>query len=64
MKPIDLLKIEFGSLKQLAELLKLRPNTVTLWGQTCIPFKYIRDIEKLSEGRLTREMLRPDLFGK
>ena len=64
MKPTDLLKIEFGSLKNLAEKLELRPNTVVLWGQTKIPFKYLRAIEQLSELRLTREMLRPDLFKK
>jgi hypothetical protein len=64
MKPTDLLKIEFGSLKNLAEKLELRPNTVVLWGQTKIPFKYLRVIEELSELRLTREQLRPDLFNK
>jgi hypothetical protein len=64
MKPTDLLKIEFGSLKNLAEKLELRPNTVVLWGQTKIPFKYLREIEQLSELRLTREQLRPDLFKK
>jgi DNA-binding transcriptional regulator YdaS (Cro superfamily) len=64
MKPTDLLKIEFGSLKNLAEKLELRPNTVVLWGQTKIPFKYLRAIEQLSELRLTREQLRPDLFKK
>jgi hypothetical protein len=64
MKPMDLLKIEFGSLRNLAEALQLRPNTVVLWGQTHIPFKYIKEIERLSENRVTREMLRPDVFGK
>jgi len=64
MNPMDLLKIEFGSLRNLAELLALRPNTVVLWGQTHIPFKYIKEIEKLSDYRVTREMLRPDVFKK
>jgi DNA-binding transcriptional regulator YdaS (Cro superfamily) len=64
MKPMDLLKIEFGSLRNLAEALQLRPNTVVLWGQTHIPFKYIKEIERLSENRVTREMLRPDVFNK
>ena len=64
MNPMDLLKIEFGSIRNLAEQLNIRPNTVTLWGQTHIPFKYIKEIEKLSENRVTREMLRPDVFKK
>ena len=64
MNPMDLLKIEFGSLKDLAEKLDLKPNTIYLWGQSQIPFKYLKQIEQLSELRLTREMLRPDLFKK
>jgi hypothetical protein len=64
MNPMDLLKIEFGSLKDLAEKLNLKPNTVYLWGQTNVPFKYLKEIEELSENKLTREMLRPDLYKK
>lgn len=64
MNPMDLLKIEFGSLVTLAEKLGIKPNTIYLWGQTQIPFKYLRKIEELSELRLTREQLRPDLFKK
>jgi len=64
MNPMDLLKIEFGSLKDLAEKLDLKPNTIYLWGQQQIPFKYVKQIEELSNGKVTREMLRPDLFKK
>ena len=64
MNPMDLLKIEFGSLKDLADKLNLRPNTIYLWGQTHVPFKYLKQIEELSEHKLTREMLRPDLYKK
>ena len=64
MKPTDYLKYEFESLKNLAELLGLTPNAVVLWGQTKIPLKYVKKIEQLSDGRLTKENLRPDLFKK
>jgi len=64
MNPIDLLKIEFGSLKDLAEKLELTPNTIYLWDKSRIPLKYLGKIEQLSELRLTREQLRPDLFKK
>ena len=64
MNPMDMLKIEFGSLKDLAEKLDLKPNTVYLWGQSAIPFKYLKTIEELSNHKLTREMLRPDLYKK
>jgi len=64
MTPSDLLKIEFGSLVNLAEKLGIKAQTIYLWNQTKVPFKYLRIIEELSEYRLTREMLRPDLFKK
>lgn len=64
MKPMDLLRVEFGSLKELAEQLKLKPNTVYLWNQSQVPFKYLKKIEEITTGRLTREMLRPDLYRK
>ena len=64
MNPMDLLKIEFGSLVNLADKLGLKPNTIYLWGQTNIPFKYLKAIEELSNHKLTREQLRPDLFKK
>ena len=64
MNPSDLLKIEFGSLINLAEKLGIKPQTIYFWNSTKVPFKYLRQIEELSELRLTREMLRPDLFKK
>ena len=64
MNPMDLLKYEFGSLKDLADKLEIKPNTVYLWGQTKIPVGYLKQISELTEGRLTKEILRPDLFKK
>lgn len=64
MKPMDLLRIEFRTLEDLAFKLDIPANTVYQWSRTNIPFKWIKDIEQLSELRLTREMLRPDLFKK
>jgi hypothetical protein len=64
MNPMDLLRIEFRSLENLAQKLGIPANTVYQWNKTNIPFKWIKDIEQLSELRLTREQLRPDLFQK
>jgi len=64
MNPMDLLKLEFGQLNHLADKLGIKPNTIYLWGQSKIPLKYVAQIERLSELRLTRETLRPDLFKK
>ena len=63
MNPITALQIEFGVLSDLAQKLGIRESAVYAWkARNTIPKKHIRSIEKLSEGRLTREMLRPDLF--
>jgi hypothetical protein len=64
MNPMDLLKIEFRTLESLATKLGIPANTVYQWHKSNIPFKWIKDIEELSEYRLNREMLRPDLFKK
>jgi DNA-binding transcriptional regulator YdaS (Cro superfamily) len=64
MKPLDLIRIEFGGIKELADKLGLTPNTVYLWGVNRVPLKYLAKIEELSNLRLTREQLRPDLFKK
>jgi len=61
---MDMLRIEFRTLEALASKLEIPANTVYQWNKTNIPFKWIKDIEELSEHRLTREMLRPDLFKK
>ena len=64
MNPMDFLRVEFGTLANLSKLLGIRANTIYLWGRSNIPTKYIKEICYLSDGRLTKEMLRPDLFGQ
>jgi len=58
------LKMEFGSLYKLAILLDIRETAVYQWRNRNIPIKHLRKIVELSEGRITREMLRPDIFAK
>ena len=60
------LKLEFGSLYRLAMLLGIRETAIYQWKARCkgIPIKHLRKIVELSQGRLTREMLRPDIFGE
>jgi DNA-binding transcriptional regulator YdaS (Cro superfamily) len=59
------LKVEFGTLYKLAMLLIIRETAIYQWkSRTNIPIKHIRKIEELSQGRITREMLRPDIFAK
>jgi len=59
------LKTEFGTLYKLAILLGIRETAIYQWkSRTNIPIKHVRRIEQLSNGRITREMLRPDIFAK
>jgi len=64
MSPFEALKYEFGTLSQLASLLRMKETALYQWvkrGQ--IPIKHVKKIEDLSQGRLTAQILRPDLFG-
>ena len=64
MSPFDAIKIEFGTLAELGVLMGLRVNVVYQWTKRGhIPTRHLKKIGELSEGRLTPEILRPDLFG-
>lgn len=60
----DQLVIEFGSLKKLSEKMGVTYNCVYMWKarNKQIPLKNIPIIEQLSDGRITRQMMRPDKF--
>ena len=63
-KRYEQLKVEFGSLYRLAKILKVTPNAVYNWKTLkTIPLKHVRTIETMTEGRITRKDLRPDIFG-
>jgi len=60
----ELLTVEFGTLKALAEQMGVTYNCVYMWkarGRQ-IPLKNLAKIEQLSDGRITRQMMRPDKF--
>ena len=63
MDKVGLLQAEFGTLDRLAKLLNIGPANVYRWGSSYVPIKHLARIRVLSEGRLTKELLRPDLFG-
>ena len=60
----DQLVMEFGSLKKLSEKMGVTYNCVYMWKarNKQIPLKNIPIIEQLSNGRITRQMMRPDKF--
>ena len=60
-----ILQAEFGTLDELSKMLGVRNTAVYNWmarGQ--IPLKHLRKLNDLSQGRLTKEILRPDIFGE
>jgi hypothetical protein len=61
----NILQAEFGTLDELSKMLGVRNTAVYNWmarGQ--IPLKHLRKLNDLSQGRLTKEILRPDIFGE
>lgn len=60
-----LLQMEFGSLYRMAKLLGITPNAVYNWkNRGVVPVKYVKSIEALSDKRINRAHLRPDVFGE
>jgi len=60
----DELVMEFGSLKKLSEKMGVSYNCVYMWKarNKQIPLKNLTKIEDLSQGRITRQMMRPDKY--
>lgn len=53
-----------GGVGQLAERLATAQSTVSNWrARQRVPAKRCREIERVTEGRVTRYELRPDVFG-
>ena len=65
MTVFEVLQKEFGSLYRMAKLLGITPNAVYMWKiRGVIPVAYVKSIEALSEKRIDRAILRPDVFGE
>jgi hypothetical protein len=64
MKDMKLiLQAEFGTLDRLAGELNVKNSAVYNWvARKQIPIKHLKRISDLSQGRLTKAMMRPDLF--
>lgn len=64
MKDMKLvLQAEFGTLDKLAKQLNVKNTAVYNWiSRNQIPIKHLKKIADLSQGRLTKAMMRPDLF--
>jgi DNA-binding transcriptional regulator YdaS (Cro superfamily) len=62
MDIFDLIRLEFGSLKGFARALGVTSTSVYRWQKEGFPLGKLKKIEEITEGKLTRQMLRPDLF--
>jgi DNA-binding transcriptional regulator YdaS (Cro superfamily) len=62
MDIFDEIRLEFGSLKGFAKALGVTSTSVYRWQREGFPLGKLKKIEQITEGKLTREMLRPDLF--
>lgn len=64
MKKFSMLEIEIGTCAEIAHALGVGVSIVYLWRRRdVVPVKYLRPIEKITEGRVNPKFLRPDLFG-
>jgi DNA-binding transcriptional regulator YdaS (Cro superfamily) len=63
-KPIEIAISHFGSQANLARALNETPMTIHQWlRRNRIPLKHVVKIERVSGGAVTKEQLRPDVFG-
>lgn len=56
-----LFRAEPGGVRALAAKLNLWPQAIYQWDR--VPAERLQSIEQVTEGRITRHQLRPDLFG-
>ena len=65
MNPSKTLIKIFGSQSELARKLEISPQAVQLWIKNeRIPAHRCLELERLSQNRVTRYELRPDIFGE
>lgn len=53
-----------GSQEKLAESLGVKQQHVSYWLNNRVPAERCRDIERATDGAVTCQMLRPDVFGE
>lgn len=65
MKPLQTAIDHFGSKAALARALGVEPMTVRQWQvRNRVPIERAIEIERVTQGAVTREDLRPDVFTK
>lgn len=53
----------FGTQAEFAEKLQVKPMAISQWKKRGVPAERCREIERVTEGKVTRAELRPDIFG-
>lgn len=54
----------FGSAAALARELGVTPMAVSLWKANGVPVRRAKEIQKITQNRVTAQELRPDIFDK
>ena len=66
MKPFDQVVAFFGSQAQLAQAMQISPQLVHKWKKTgripVYPRNWVLAIEAATQGRVTRQQIRPDVY--
>jgi DNA-binding transcriptional regulator YdaS (Cro superfamily) len=59
--PLEILRAEFGTYANMAQKLGITAQAIYRWKKQRIPIEHIKTIHRVTDGRLTLNMLRPDL---
>mgnify|MGYP001214907597 CR=1 FL=1 len=63
MTPVEKAIEIIGSQTALARLLEIKPQSVQQWVKSSkVPAERVLDIEKATNGKVTRHQLRPDIY--
>ena len=62
MQALERAVATIGGLSKLASRIGVRPQVIVNWRSRGIPAARVLDIERATEGKVTRHELRPDLY--
>ena len=63
MRILDKISADVGGYVVIAKKLGLTPQAVYFWAKIDkVPAKWIQQLSKMTNGRITKEQIRPDLY--
>lgn len=64
MEPLERAIEKAGGLTRFAKKLEISPQVIVNWRKRGVPPERCAEIETATEGEITRQHLRPDIFGE